>query len=117
MDREWPEAFKISPGIALTIYKKIIFGQILANGNRGTSVISQMEDPSFDTQPVTWLATESEAQEQKNRYRPSKVSRQSYGYMARMESEKASQVSRPFGSTNVFPLAGKPTVMITIRPE
>lgn len=41
---------------ALTIYEEVIFGNILAGLDSGTSVITQMEDPGFDTQPVEVLA-------------------------------------------------------------
>ena len=85
---EWQETVKELLEITLTIYKKIIIGQILANWNCGTPVISQMEDPSFHAQPIPWLATKFEALGQIGKYRPSKVSRQSYGYMARTESEQ-----------------------------
>jgi hypothetical protein len=34
---------------SLTIYKKIVIWDVLTNRNRGSSVISKVEDPSFYT--------------------------------------------------------------------
>lgn len=36
----------------LTIYKKVIIRHVLPKWNRCTSIIPQMEDPGFDTQPI-----------------------------------------------------------------
>jgi hypothetical protein len=36
----------------LTIYKKVIIRHVLPRWNRCTSIIAQMEDPGFDTQPI-----------------------------------------------------------------
>lgn len=41
----------------LTIYEEVIFRDILAGLDCSTSVVTQMEDPRFDTKPINILAT------------------------------------------------------------
>lgn len=92
-----------------TIYIEIIIRHILTKGDRSTPVISQMEDPGLDTQPDTI----SKPKQATDRYIPSKVSSKSH----RDVSNEVSKTTNQQTGTNVFPLAGRPTVMITIRPE
>jgi len=37
---------------ALTVHIKIVIGHVLATGNSGTSVVTQMENPGLDSKPT-----------------------------------------------------------------
>lgn len=106
--------------MSLTIHKKVVIGHIFTKRNCSTSVVSQVEDSGLDTKPVPHVS--SEHLQDNPKPLPSQIPRQSHRYVSNHQTSAPLSIRRiPNTShsaiTHVFPLAGKPTGIITIRPE